>query len=93
MATKRDNRITLVILEAAPDGNKNAGRGARVILTRRANQRGRLATPLSSPVYKNIPVFAEPKSLPYSLLSRPERGATRDRHGRGAGCGGRRRRN
>jgi hypothetical protein len=39
---------------------------------------------------KNISVSIRPKSPAYSLLSRPKRGAFRDRHGRGAGCGGRR---
>jgi hypothetical protein len=44
---------------------------------------------VSSPVCKNIPLSPSGKS---SLQARPvpsHRGATRDRHGRGAGCGGR----
>ena len=47
---------------------------------------------LSSPLRKNILVFRRPKSLVYPLLFRPTGGAYRDRHGRGAGCGGRGRR-
>jgi|HubBroStandDraft_2_1064218.scaffolds.fasta_scaffold894837_1 hypothetical protein len=46
-------------------------------------------TCLSSPFFKNILFFRRRKSLLYSPLSRPTRGAYRDRHGRGAGCGGR----
>src|SRR6266404_2161779 len=43
---------------------------------------------VSSPEIKNILVFARPKSDAYP--SRPtHRGAYRDRHGRGMGCGGR----
>ncbi len=38
---------------------------------------------------KNIPVSFRPKSPAYSSPSRPKRGAARDRHERGAGCGGR----
>src|ERR1700756_3787320 len=44
---------------------------------------------LSSCRPKNIPLHMRPKSPAYSPPSRPKRGAYRDRHGRGAGCGGR----
>ena len=44
---------------------------------------------LSSPVRKNIPLPRGPKSPLYPRPSRPTRGAYRDRHGRGMGCGGR----
>jgi hypothetical protein len=44
---------------------------------------------LSSPLCKNIPVLGRPKSDLCPLPSRPTGGAYRDRHGRGAGCGGR----
>ena len=44
---------------------------------------------LSSPFWKNILIFRRRKSVLYLALSRPTRGAARDRHGRGAGCGGR----
>src|SRR5882672_5930745 len=44
---------------------------------------------VSSPVCKNISVSTHPKSLLELRLSHPPRGAYRDRHGRGEGCGGR----
>jgi hypothetical protein len=44
---------------------------------------------LSTPIAKNISIPCRPKSPPYPLPSRPTAGAYRDRHGRGAGCGGR----
>ena len=44
---------------------------------------------VSSPSVKNILIFRNAKSLVYSQPSRPTRGAYRDRHGRGTGCGGR----
>jgi hypothetical protein len=44
---------------------------------------------LSSPFHKNILIFRNPKSLVYFQPSCPTRGAVRDRHGRGSGCGGR----
>ena len=44
---------------------------------------------MSSPISKNIPVPASPKSNLYPSPSRLVRGAFRDRHGREAGCGGR----
>src|SRR5438309_12055721 len=44
---------------------------------------------LSSPIAKNFPLPAPPKSLLSLPPSRPTRGAYRDRHGRGVGCGGR----
>jgi len=44
---------------------------------------------LSSPFCKNILIFRRRKSLHSPPLSRPTRGAYRDRHERGAGCGGR----
>src|ERR1035437_5474351 len=47
---------------------------------------------VSSPFRKNIPVLSIPKSLLYPSPFRPSGGAYRDRHGRGAECGGRRRR-
>src|SRR5260370_40279374 len=50
---------------------------------------GQITELLSSPLCKNIPVPALPKSLLYRQPSHPTRGAYRDRHGRGAGCGGR----
>src|SRR6267142_5857615 len=45
---------------------------------------GSLSIWVSSPLCKNISVFADPKSLLELLLSRPTRGAYRDRHGRRA---------
>src|SRR6266478_9019466 len=44
---------------------------------------------LSSPICKDISLRAGPKSAAYPQPSRPQGGAYRDRHGRGAGCGGR----
>ena len=44
---------------------------------------------LSSPVCKNIWLSPSGKSNLALVPSRSERGAFRDRHGRGAGCGGR----
>jgi hypothetical protein len=44
---------------------------------------------LSTPIAKNILIFRNPKSLLYSMPSRPTQGAYRDRHGRGMRCGGR----
>jgi hypothetical protein len=44
---------------------------------------------LSSPPAKNIPLFTSLKSALQPAPSRPTRGAYRDRHGRGVGCGGR----
>src|ERR1700754_4923272 len=44
---------------------------------------------LSTPIAKNISVSYSPKSPAYPLPSRPTQEAYRDRHGRGAGCGGR----
>src|SRR5258705_4722249 len=44
---------------------------------------------MSSPEIKNIFVFASPKSAAYPNRLVPLGGAYRDRHGRGAGCGGR----
>jgi hypothetical protein len=38
---------------------------------------------------KNISVFTHPKSILELFASHPTRGAYRDRHGRGEGCGGR----
>jgi hypothetical protein len=38
---------------------------------------------------KNISVFTHPKSHLELFASHPTRGAYRDRHGRGEGCGGR----
>src|SRR5882762_5367568 len=52
----------------------------------------RLICPLSSLISdfpKNISVPTYPKSLLELRLSHPTRGAYRDRHGRGQGCGGR----
>src|ERR1700722_17631706 len=49
---------------------------------------GLLADFVSSPFCKNILFFRIPKSV-YILRRPPHRGAYRDRHGRGAGCGGR----
>src|SRR5258708_24413700 len=60
------------------------GEGSELILPD-----GQISELLSSPIFKNISVPALPKSLLYPQPSRPERGAYRDRHGRGAGCGGR----
>jgi hypothetical protein len=50
---------------------------------------GQITELLSSPLCKNISVSAYPKSNLYASPSHPTRGAYRDRHGRGAGCGGR----
>jgi hypothetical protein len=53
---------------------------------------GGLLTGLSSLISgfpKNISVPAPPKSDLEFLASHPTRGAYRDRHGRGEGCGGR----
>ena len=50
---------------------------------------GQITELLSSPVCKNIPVFNYPKSLLELSPSHPTRGAYRDRHERGEGCGGR----
>jgi hypothetical protein len=50
---------------------------------------GQISKNLSSPFRKNILIFRRPKSVVYPPPSRPTRGAVRDRHGRGAGCGGR----
>src|SRR5713226_9004678 len=50
---------------------------------------GGLLTGVSSPLCKNISVSVPPKSLLELWPSHPTRGAYRDRHGRGAGCGGR----
>jgi hypothetical protein len=44
---------------------------------------------MSSPLSKNIPLFTLLKSALQPAPSRPIRGAYRDCHGRGAGCGGR----
>src|SRR6202166_1445824 len=44
---------------------------------------------LSSPRVKNISLFPKPKSVVVFAPSRSSRGAFRERHGRGAGCGGR----
>ena len=44
---------------------------------------------MSTPLRKNIPLLFSPKSPAYPFPSRPTRGAARDRHGRGTGCGGR----
>src|SRR3954471_18926681 len=44
---------------------------------------------LSSPVAKNFSLSSVPKSSLQASPSNPERGAYRDRHGRGVGCGGR----
>src|SRR6266850_1743441 len=46
---------------------------------------GSLSIWVSSPLCKNISVFADPKSLLELLSSRPTRGAYRDRHGRRSG--------
>jgi len=51
---------------------------------RRANQQ----KPVQPPLQKYF-CFSETKIRLYDLPSRPTRGAVRDRHGRGAGCGGR----
>jgi hypothetical protein len=60
----------------------------RASVTRRANHLANLATPLSSPFRKNILIFRKRK--PVHIFAVPSlRGAFRDRHGRGAGCGGR----
>jgi hypothetical protein len=53
---------------------------------------GRLLTGLSSLISnfpKNIFVSTYPKSILELFASHPTRGAYRDRHGRGVGCGGR----
>src|SRR5713101_4251816 len=50
---------------------------------------GCLLTGVSSPICKNISVSIHPKSLLELSPSHPTRGAYHDRHGRGAGCGGR----
>src|SRR5712664_3236536 len=44
---------------------------------------------VSSPLCKNISVPTHPKSHLEFFASHPSRGAYRDRHGRGEGCGGR----
>jgi hypothetical protein len=44
---------------------------------------------LSSPASKNISLFPKPKSDVSMIHPVPARGAFRDRHERGAGCGGR----
>ena len=57
--------------------------------TRRANHLGDLPTPLSSLFRENILIFRNRKSVHILGRPAPNRGAFRDRHGRGAGCGGR----
>jgi hypothetical protein len=52
------------------------------------NVRARIEN-LSSPVSKNISLFPKPKSDVSMTRPVPARGAFRDRHERGAGCGGR----
>jgi len=54
-----------------------------------ANHFARRATPSSSPFYKNILIFRNCKSVYILAPSRSSRRGARDRHGRGAGCGGR----
>src|SRR5712672_3129732 len=64
----------------------------RAITTRPAQvicPSGGLLTGVSSPLCKNISVFVPPKSHLELFVSHPKRGAYRDRHGRGEGCGGR----
>jgi hypothetical protein len=51
---------------------------------------GNLRTPLSSPFRKNILIFRRNKSVHIAAVP-SHRGAARDRHERGTGCGGRRR--
>jgi len=50
---------------------------------------GRISEGLSSPLAKNILVFRRRKSPYICRRPVPNRGAARDRHERGAGCGGR----
>ena len=50
---------------------------------------GSAAVALSSPICKNISLSDCPKSILQPRPSHPHRGAYRDRHGRGVGCGGR----
>jgi hypothetical protein len=49
----------------------------------------RFIDPPVNPLLKKYSVFQKCKSPLYSQPSRPNRGAIRDRHVRGAGCGGR----
>jgi hypothetical protein len=51
----------------------------------------RFIAPLVKPILQKYFCFSEIKIGLYDLPSRPERGAFRDRHERGAGCGGRKR--
>src|SRR6478672_8958824 len=51
---------------------------------------GQISKILSSPLCKNIFVFVRPKSVHLFAPSRPTEGRSRDRHGRGTGCGGHR---
>ena len=69
----------------------DTGRSMRAKTARRANQTS-VELRLSSPFCKNILIYRIPKSNLYRFPSRPTRGALRDRHERGAGCGGRGRR-
>jgi hypothetical protein len=57
---------------------------------RRANHRAPREAAVSSPLGKQIPLFrsANQSCIPCRLV--PPKGAARDRHERGAGCGGRR---
>ncbi len=60
----------------------------RNVTARRANHSSRAKT-CPAPRAKNISLFQKPKSVVVFAPSRPDRGAFRERHGRGAGCGGR----
>ena len=59
------------------------------LLTMRNACRANHFAALSSPICKNISVLAGRKSLHKRRRLVPPRGAARDRHERGAGCGGR----
>jgi hypothetical protein len=69
--------------------------GLRLLSSRRDAQSdgqitwANLSSPLSSPFGKNILIFRKRKSVLYIRRPAPNGGAFRDRHRRGAGCGGR----
>src|ERR1700730_4166842 len=77
------NSAISIISPCAPqdDGFR---KGSTHPTARRANQQKPV-----QPLLQKYFCFSEMQTKLYDLPSRPTRGAVRDRHGRGAGCGGR----
>src|SRR5712664_23405 len=90
--TRRRPRITRSLSSGAHSRDPLAPSGLQPLYRVVICPSGALSTGVSSLISdfpKNISVPTYPKSILELLPSHPTRGAYRDRHGRGEGCGGR----